>query len=154
MEAAKGAFPDTREVALTAAIFRIPTNADNQVLPNDRDQLRAKGYLFAEGTRNSYDPAFAPNGDLISADNGPDADYPDELNWLRAGYHYGFPWRLGNVDNATRSPDYDPSKDKWLPSEYYATKQGLYYADLTFPPPPAGVTFTDPIPNFGPDADE
>src|SRR5262245_10554558 len=154
VEAAKGAFPDTREVALTAAIFRIPTNADNQVLPNDRDQLKAKGYLFAEGTRNSYDPAFAPNGDLIAADNGPDADYPDELNWLREGHHYGFPWRLGNVDNATRSPDYDPSKDKWLPAEYYATKQGLYYADLTFPPPPEGVTFTDPIPNLGPDADE
>jgi glucose/arabinose dehydrogenase len=153
VEDSKGAFPNTREVPLTSAIFRVPTDVDNQVLPNDEAQLKSKGYLFADGTRNSYDPAFGPNGDLFAADNGPDADYPDELNWLREGHHYGFPWRLGNVDNAVRSPDYDPAKDVRLQPEFFAVKNGLYRNDPNFPAPPDGVTFTDPIPNLGPDAD-
>ncbi len=150
---AKGAFPNSREVPLTSAIFRIPTDADNQVLPNDEAQLKSKGYLFVDGTRNSYDLAFAPNGDLFAGDNGPDADYPDELNWLQEGRHYGFPWRMGNVDNAQRSPEYDPANDGRLQPEFFAVKNGFYRTDPTFPPPPADVTFTDPIANLGPDGD-
>jgi glucose/arabinose dehydrogenase len=122
------------------------------MLPNDEAQLKAEGYEFARGTRNSYDPAFAPNGDLISADNGPDADYPDELNWLQEGHHYGFPWRLGNFDNPQQFASYNPTSDGRLPPEFFAIKSGFYYTDLTFPRPPQGVTFTDPIPNLGPDA--
>ncbi len=152
VQAAKGAFPDTREVPLTSAIFRIPTDQDNQVLPNDYTQLKAKGYEFARGTRNSYDPAFAPNGDLIAGDNGPDADYPDELNWLQEGHHYGFPWRLGNLDNPQRFANYNPEGDGRLPPDFFAIKSGFYFNDLTFPQPPQGVTFTDPIPNLGPDS--
>jgi hypothetical protein len=121
------------------------------VLPNDEAQLNSLGYRFASGTRNSYDPAFAPNGDLFSADNGPDADYPDEFNWLREGHHYGFPWRLGNLDNPQQFPDYDPATDGRLPKEFFAIKSGFYTNDLTFPRPPEGITFTDPIPNLGPD---
>jgi glucose/arabinose dehydrogenase len=154
VQAAKGAFPDTREVPLTAGIFRIPTNADDQLLPNDYQQLKAKGYEFARGTRNSYDPAFAPNGDLIAGDNGPDADYPDELNWLREGRHYGFPWRLGNVDNPQRFANYDSSKDGRLQPDFFAVKSGFYQNDLTYPPAPEGVAFTDPIANLGPDGAE
>jgi glucose/arabinose dehydrogenase len=153
VEDARGAFPNTREVALTSAIFRIPTDTDNQVLPNDEAQLKSKGYLFADGTRNSYDLAFAPNGDLCAGDNGPDADYPDELNWLQEGRHYGFPWRFGDLDNAQRAPDYDPSKDGRLQPEFFAVKNGLYTNDPAFPAPPAGVAFSDPIANLGPDGD-
>jgi glucose/arabinose dehydrogenase len=153
VQAARGAFPDTREVPLTSAIFRLPTDRNDQLLPNDEAELKARGYLFADGVRNSYDPAFAPNGDLLAGDNGPDADYPDELNWLQEGHHYGFPWRLGNIDNPQRFPDYDPSKDGRLQPDFFAVKEGFYQTDLTFPPPPAGVTFTDPIANLGPDAD-
>lgn len=153
VEDAKGAFPNAREVPLTSAIFRIPTDTDNQILPNDDAQLKSKGYLFADGTRNTYDLAFGPNGDLFGPDNGPDADYPDELNWLREGHHYGFPWRFGNLDNAVRAADYDPAKDHRLQPEFFAVKNGLYKNDPAFPVPPAGVTFTDPIENLGPDAD-
>ncbi len=153
VEDAKGAFPNTREVPLTSAIFRVPTDIDNQVLPNDEAELKSKGYLFADGTRNTYDLAFGPNGDLFGADNSPDADYPDELNWLQEGHHYGFPWRFSNMDNAVRSPDYDPAKDKLLQPEFFAVKNGLYVKDTSFPAPPDGVSFTDPIASVGPDAD-
>ena len=123
------------------------------MLPNDQAELKSKGYLFADGTRNTYDLAFGPNGDLFGADNSPDADYPDELNWIQEGHHYGFPWRFSNQDNAVRSPDYDPAKDKLLQPEFFAVKNGLYVKDTSFPAPPAGVSFTDPIANVGPDAD-
>jgi glucose/arabinose dehydrogenase len=152
VQAAKGAFPDTREVPLTSGIFRVPTDTDNQVLPNDFAQLKAKGYEFARGTRNSYDPAFAPNGDLLAGDNGPDADFPDELNWLQEGHHYGFPWRFGNLDNPQRFPNYNPAQDGRLPADFFAIQSGFYYNDLTYPQPPEGLTFTDPIPNMGPDS--
>src|SRR5262249_41693339 len=38
-----GAFPDAREVPLTAKIFRIPTDPMGQVLPNDEAALTSKG---------------------------------------------------------------------------------------------------------------
>jgi glucose/arabinose dehydrogenase len=153
VEDAKGAFPKLREIPLTSAIFRVPTDTDNQVLPNDEAQLKSKGYMFADGTRNTYDLAFGPNGDLFGADNSPDADYPDELNWIQEGHHYGFPWRFSNMDNAVRSPNYDPAKDKLLQPDFFAVQNHLYVKEPDFPPPPAGVTFTDPIANLGPDAD-
>ena len=153
VEDAKGAFPNLREIPLTSAIFRVPTDTDNQVLPKDEAELKSKGYMFADGTRNTYDLAFGPNGDLFGADNSPDADYPDELNWLQEGHHYGFPWRFSNMDNAVRSPDYDPAKDKLLQPDFFAVQNHLYVKEPNFPPPPDGVTFTDPIVNLGPDAD-
>ncbi|HXD09722.1 MAG TPA: PQQ-dependent sugar dehydrogenase [Anaerolineales bacterium] len=145
-----GAFPNTRDVALTARILRIPTTATELVLPNDEAALTEQGLILARGTRNAYDMAFAPNGDLFAVDNSPDADYPDELNWIREGLHYGFPWRFGTQDNPQRLPDYDPSKDLRLQSGYWAVDHGFYHNDPDFPPPPS--QFTDPVVNVGPDA--
>jgi glucose/arabinose dehydrogenase len=145
----QGAAPNTREVPLTAAIFRIPTNAYNLLLPNDYGQLQAQELVFARGTRNSYDPAFAPNGELFAGDNSPDADYPDELNWLRPGLHFGFPWRFGSEDNPQRLPGYDPSMDHRLSTDFTAVKNGTYRNDPAFPPAPG--PFTDPVVNLGPD---
>lgn len=145
-----GAFPDTRDVALTSKILRLPTDATELVLPNDESALTAQKLIFARGTRNAYDMAFAPNGDLFAVDNGPDADYPDELNWIREGLHYGFPWRFGTQDNPQQFPNYDPSKDLHLQSGFYATDNGLYHNDPGFPQPPGA--FTDPVVNLGPDA--
>jgi hypothetical protein len=143
-------FQDTREVALTAKIFQIPTDAENLMLPNDEESLKAKGLIFVRGTRNAYDLAFAPNGDLFAGDNGPDADYPDELNWLREGNHYGFPWRFGNQDNPQQFPDYNSKSDKRLSSDFFAVSSGRYRTDPTFPKSPGG--FTEPVANLGPDA--
>jgi glucose/arabinose dehydrogenase len=145
-----GAFPDTRDVALTARILRIPASATELVLPNDEAALTEQGLILARGTRNAYDMAFAPNGDLFAIDNGPDADYPDELNWIREGLHYGFPWRFGTQDNPQRFPDYDPTKDMRLQSGFWAVDHGFYHNDPDFPEPPS--EFTDPVVNLGPDA--
>ena len=143
-------FPDTREVALTARIFQIPADAENLILVNDEEALKADGRIFVWGTRNAYDLAFAPNGDLFGVDNGPDADFPDELNWLREGSHYGFPWRFGDQDNPQQFPDYTGTGDKRLSSDFFAVKSGLYRTDPTFPKAPGG--FTEPVANLGPDA--
>ncbi|NTW00752.1 MAG: hypothetical protein HGA19_05505, partial [Oscillochloris sp.] len=143
-----GAFPGLREIPLTSAIFRIPANFRGAELPNDEASL--KPYLFADGTRNTYDMAFAPNGDLFGAENGPDSDYPDELNWLREGRHYGFPWRFGRQDNPQQFPGYDPSKDMYLNQDYTAVNTGTYQNDPTFPKAP--TSFSEPILSSGPDA--
>jgi Glucose / Sorbosone dehydrogenase len=145
-----GAFPNTRDVALTAKIYQLPANAGDMVLPNNLDALNAMGVIYASGTRNSFDPEFAPNGDLFAGDNGPDADFPDELNWLRPGLHYGFPWRFGNQDNPQRFANYDPANDHRLSMDFTAVQIGAYHNDPEYPPPPG--PFTDPVTNLGPAA--
>ena len=146
-----GAFPGLRETALTAIVLRVPTDARDLVLPNDRVALRTAGFLFAEGLRNAYDLAFAPNGDLFATENGPDRDMAEELNWLREGHHYGFPWRMGLEDTPQQFPDYDPATDSLLPAGFTAVREGYYHNDPSYPPPPRA--FTDPVINLGPDAD-
>jgi glucose/arabinose dehydrogenase len=147
-----GIFIDMREAPLTSAIFRIPIGLPEVVLENDEEALKAQGYLFADGVRNAFDLAFSADGELWGIDNGPDSDYPEELNWLREGQHYGFPWRFGNYDNPQRFPDYDPANDHRLQPDAAAVQHGTYQNDPTFPPPP--MAFTDPVESFGPDADE
>jgi glucose/arabinose dehydrogenase len=143
-------FTDTRDVALTARIFRLPADATNLQLPNDEAALATLGVVYARGTRNAYDLAFAPNGDLFAIDNGPDADYPDELNWIRQGLNYGFPWRFGLADNPQQFPDYNPLNDKHLNNDFVAVQRGTYKMDPGFPKAPGA--FTDPVINLGPAA--
>lgn len=145
-----GLFPNAREVPLTTKIMRIPSDATELTLPNDEAALLNGDYIFARGVRNAYDLAFAPNGDLFGVENGPDADYPEELNWLREGHHYGFPWQFGDWDNQQQFPDYDSSEDKLQHPDFIAVQEGYYQNDPEFPPPPA--EFTEPIANVGPDA--
>lgn len=144
-----GAFPNTREVPLTASLFRFATNSASISLPNT--DAGVAPYLWAKGLRNSFDPAFAPDGNLFSGDNGPDSDYNEELNWIRQGLHFGFPWRLGNDDNAMASPSYNPATDTRLRPGYFGIDNGFYYNDPAFPAKPAGLV--DPIVSRGPDAD-
>lgn len=72
---------DGREHPITSAIFRLPIDAENLHLPNDEEGLRP--YLYADGVRNSFDMAFAPNGDLFATENSDTRDNPEELNWIR-----------------------------------------------------------------------
>jgi hypothetical protein len=152
VESAQGRFPGLREAGITACVLRLPATATGLSLPDDRGQLRRAGYLFADGTRNSYDLAFAPNGALFAPDNGPDRDMSDELNWLRRGRHYGFPWRIGGSANPQQLPTYDPAADRLLDPRFYAVSHGLYHRDPTFPDP-GRLRFTEPVINVGPDAD-
>lgn len=146
-----------REEGLTSVILKVPADATDLVLPNDRQALKAAGYVYAEGNRNTADLAFAPNGDLFGPDNAGDRDDPGELNWLREGEHYGFPWRIGGNDTPMQFPGYDPSNDPLLPAACNPNPAdtGCYFSnDPTYPPRPEGVTFVEPIPNAGPYADE
>src|SRR5882672_4453896 len=151
VQANGGLYPNLRDVPLTAKIFRLPTSGSNLVLTNDLNTLRLAGYLFAEGVRNAFDFGFAANGDLFATENGPDRDMSEELNWLRPGMHYGFPWRMGGADNPQQFTPYDPSTDKLLDPRFYAVANGFYHNDPTFPPPP--TNFAEPVINLGPDAD-
>jgi len=129
----------------------VPAGASNLILSNDLAVLRAGGFVFAEGTRNAFDLAFAPNGELFATDNGPDRDMSDELNWIRPGLHYGFPWRMGGADNPQQFPNYDPTNDLLLDSRFVAVSGGAYHNDPSFPPSP--TNFIEPVINLGPDAD-
>jgi glucose/arabinose dehydrogenase len=145
-----GLFPGLREAPLSSKILRVPLDSVDLVLPNDEAKLVEGSYLYAWGTRNAYDMAFAPNGDLFAIDNGPDADYPEELNWIREGHHYGFPWKFGDWDNQQQFDDYDSSSDKLQQPDFTAVREGYYQNDPDFPPPP--TEFTQPVVNLGPDA--
>jgi hypothetical protein len=151
-ESQGGLFPGVREVALTAVMFRLPADGRDLVLRNDREFLRTSGYLFAEGLRNSFDPAFAPNGDLFAGENSDDRDDSEELNWIQEGRHYGFPWRIGTNDTPQQFAGYDPAEDLLLNHNYIAYQRGLFHDDPAYPPAP-DVEFTEPVMNLGPDAD-
>ncbi|MDF3066656.1 MAG: cytochrome c class [Polyangiaceae bacterium] len=137
-----------REVPLSSAIFKV-----SAVTPTDlkNDEAALQPYLFADGTRNTFDLAFNADGDLFGAENGPDIDLPDEVNFLEQGKHYGFPWRFGDVDNPVLDPAYVPAGDKRLNTGYGSVKNGSYKYDAMFPAKPA-TPFTDPIKNLGPAA--
>ena len=142
---------NAREMPLSSSILRVPAGSKGVIIPSSEAALSAAGYRFADGLRNAFDMAFAPNGDLFATDNGPDADMADELNWIRHGHHYGFPWRFGTVDNPMQAPDYDPASDFYILPKSQAAQKGWYYNDPDFPPQP--MAFTDPVVNLGPDAD-
>ncbi len=143
-------YPGLRELPLSNTIFRLPVDGQDILLRNDDAALAASGYVFCKGLRNNFDLAFAGNGDLFGVDNDPDRDMAEELNWLRQGHHFGFPWRMGTEDNPQRNPAYDPTTDVHLPPGFVIDR-GFYRNDPDFPPPPAQLT--DPVPNVGPDAD-
>jgi glucose/arabinose dehydrogenase len=140
-----------REVPLSSAIFRIPTaTATGMIMNTDQS---AGTILFADGTRNTFDLAFNDAGDLFGAENGPDMDLPDEINFIEMGKHYGFPFRMGAVDNPVRDQNYVWS-NTCLPPTLQAVTLGTYEYDAGFAAPPQGVTFTDPVLNHGPDSDK
>jgi glucose/arabinose dehydrogenase len=145
-----------REVGLTSIFLKLPTSGVNITLQDDREWLRSNGYLMAEGIRNTFDLAYAGNGDLFGVENCGDRDDPEEMNWIREGLHYGFPWRMGGNDSPQQFSPYNPMADPllspnaWGGGNLYAT----FYNDPTYPPPPAGVTLMEPVLNSGPDADK
>lgn len=148
-----GLYPNTREVALTAAIFKLPLNPSATIyLPNDSTALNQSGYVFCRGVRNEFDIALNAQGRLFGVENSGDRDDPEEMNWLRAGRHYGFPWEMGGNQTPQQFPGYNPAQDKLLPATLSPDQQQKFYNDPTFPTRPANLTVTQPIRNSGPDA--
>jgi glucose/arabinose dehydrogenase/mono/diheme cytochrome c family protein len=102
------------EDALTACMWRLDPNADKPKLE-----------IFARGLRNSFGFTWNDKGEMFATENGPDADAPEELNLIRKGRHYGFPYQFSN----------------WSKKAYPYT-----------PDPPNNIEFSRPIANVGPDA--
>ena len=145
-----GAFPNLREEPITAKILRIPIDANELVLPNNDLALSVSGRVFAYGTRNTFDMAFDVEGRLFGVENSGDHDDPEEMNWLRQGMHYGFPWTAGGNLDPTATPGYNPTTDSLLNPGYPSATTDFYY-DASFPPAPP--MFAEPMRNTGPDAD-
>jgi len=80
--------------------------------------------IFASGLRNPFGFCWNDRGEMFATENGPDADMPEELNVIERGKHYGFPFQFGD---STNKP----------------------YAHT--PDAPAGLKFTRPVVNAGPD---
>jgi glucose/arabinose dehydrogenase len=149
-----GDLAGVRELPITTIILRIPITAENLILESDENYLIQNGYQFARGVRNHFDLAFAANGDLFGTENSGDRDDAEELNWIREGRHYGFPWRMGTNDTPQQFPGYDPDADPLVSPNSFAYGLGFFHDDPTYPPPPQGVEFTDPVSSRGPDADK
>ena len=81
--------------------------------------------IYARGVRNAYGFCWNPSGEMFATENGPDADAPEELNLIEKGKHYGFPYTFAD----------------------WGTRKAYPFT----PDPPAGLEFTPPIANLGPD---
>ena len=65
--------------------------ADNPVIAGVRS------HIYSYGHRNAQGLAFAPDGHLYASEHGPSTD--DELNLVRAGGNYGWPYVAGARDD-------------------------------------------------------
>ena len=151
-----GLYPNARDNALTAGIFRFPVNATNLELTDDVTKLKNDGYLYAQGIRNAYDLAFDGNGNLFAVSNSADYDYPEDMFWIRQGRHYGFPWLMGGMENPQQYKGWnpDPGVDSFINKSSHSWQTHYYYNDTTFPAIPRGVRFSPGVQNLGPDANE
>lgn len=147
-----GIFPGKREEPVSAIVLQLPLNGVDVVIPNDIGALSNSGMLYAQGVRNTYDLAFNAAGHLFGVENSGDHDDPEELNWLRPGQHYGFPWRAGGNQNPTRVPGYDPTMDPLLNPGFPSATTDFNY-DPLFPQTPS-QPLVEPIVNHGPAADK
>jgi hypothetical protein len=148
-----GAWPGVREVPLTTRLFRLPINGINILLPNDSSLLDNGAFVYAWGLRNTYDLAWTASGELFGSENSGERDDPEELNWIRAGKHYGFPWTMGGNQNPLQNPSYDYTQDPLVNPLSGGANQGFFTSDPNFPAPP-NLVFAEPVRNMGPDADK
>lgn len=148
-----GKYPGLRDAPLTAKILQVPADTTDALLANDLDELRSKGFIYAEGTRNSFSLAFDADGNLFGTENAGDRDDPEELNWLREGHHYGFPWVIGGNETPMQFEGFDPDNDPFIPKNSTAYNGGFFYEDSNYPAPPEDVVFSPGVINKGPDAD-
>jgi len=144
-----GAWPNTREVPLTSRIFRFPINSLNVILQNDSAAIESSPYLFVSGTRNAYDMAWDGKDTLFAIDNSGERDDPEELNWLRQGKHYGFPWRMGGNENPIQNANYDYHTDPLVNPNGSGVAAGWFNYAPGFPPIPNNVNWMEPVRNFG-----
>jgi len=109
-------YATTGEDPITATIWKI-----------DPEAAKPEIEILAKGLRNNYGFCWDDKGNMVSTENGPDADAPEELNLIEKGKHYGFPYQFSD----------------WTKKAYAHT------ADI-----PEGLKITLPFKNLGPDGGE
>ena len=93
---------------------------------NPRD-AEPKIEVYARGIRNAYGFAWDDQGNLFTFSNGPDYNAPEEMDFIQQGRHYGFPFQFAD----------------------WPARPGFPYPYT--PAAPAGLEFTYPVVNLGPD---
>jgi glucose/arabinose dehydrogenase len=149
-----GLYSNIRNKALTSCILKIPIDADSLIIPDDSLALDAANLVLCRGIRNTYDFAYNSLGDLFGSENSGDRDMDDELNWIRPGHHYGFPWVMGQAYNPQQFAGFDSSADIMINHTSTSWLQGFFTNDSLFPQIPPGLTLTAPCLNYGPDGDQ
>ncbi|MEO5961009.1 MAG: c-type cytochrome, partial [Opitutaceae bacterium] len=76
-----------RETPVTAGIWRLDPREENPAVK-----------MFASGIRNAWTFAWNDRGELFSATNGPDANMPEEFDFVEEGKHYGFPYQYADTE--------------------------------------------------------
>ncbi len=109
-------YAQVHEVDTTACLWRLDPKAEEP-----------KCEVIARGIRNAYGFAWDGAGNLFSFSNGPDYDAAEEMDVIRSGKHYGFPFQY----------------------EDWPVRPGFPYPHT--PLPPEGAAFTFPVENIGPD---
>jgi PQQ-dependent dehydrogenase (s-GDH family) len=72
-------------------------NLDGSI-PTDNPQINGvRSHVYSYGHRNAQGIAFGPDGTLYADEQGPKSD--DELNLIRAGNNYGWPYVAGYRDD-------------------------------------------------------
>ena len=93
-------------------------NLDGSI-PDDNPVIRGvRSHVYSYGHRNPQGIAFGPDGTLYSVEHGPKSD--DEVNVIRAGRNYGWPYVNGYRD------------DKNYVYANWSRSRGVPCADLTY----------------------
>jgi PQQ-dependent dehydrogenase (s-GDH family) len=72
-------------------------NMDGSI-PSDNPRIAGvRSHIYSYGHRNPQGLAFAPDGKLYESEHGPNTD--DEINLIRAGGNYGWPYVAGYRDD-------------------------------------------------------
>lgn len=102
------------ETPLTASLWRLDPGE-----PDKRMQI------LAMGLRNAYGFDWNELGELFTVSNGPDANAPEEMDFIQPGNHYGFPYQFSVWDRDRKLYPHTPEA-------------------------PEGLAFTHPLVNEGP----
>jgi len=72
-------------------------NLDGSVPPDNPLIAGVRSHVYSYGHRNPQGLVFAPDGTLYESEHGPNTD--DEVNVIRAGRNYGWPYIAGYQDD-------------------------------------------------------
>src|SRR4051812_2523863 len=72
-------------------------NMDGTIPPDNPPIAGVRSHIYSYGHRNPQGLVFAPDGKLYESEHGPNTD--DEVNLIRAGRNYGWPYVAGYQDD-------------------------------------------------------